>query len=77
MRPRLVIVLWKDIVSDCSWQPKDNVDIEPALCKSVGWLIEKNEETIKIAGSQNSQDWGDVTCIPTVNVIEIKNLRKK
>lgn len=76
-RPRLVMVIWEDINSDPSWQPKDKVELELAKCESVGWLIHKDDKVIRVAGCQNKEDWGSITVIPVVNVIEIEELRKK
>jgi len=78
VKHKLVQVIWRDITTTASWTPKDRTnEIETAICKSVGWLIEQTSKVIKVAGSQNDDDWGNIDCIPVANVIEIRELRKK
>jgi len=75
MKPKLVMVFWIDICSAPEWQPKDNVELDPAPCISVGWIVKKDKDTLTIAADQNEGDFGSITTIPMSNVKKIKKLR--
>jgi len=51
----LVIVKWKDVISDDGWTlPKD---VECPVLYSVGWLVLDDEETLKIASTLDPDDF--------------------
>jgi len=75
---KIVVVVWLDIVSRADWvgtisEIKD--DMEPMLCVSVGWIIEKTKEKITVADSfTKDHTFGGVTSIPIEVVVNIFDL---
>jgi len=52
---KLVIVKWKDVISDDGWTlPKD---VECPILYSVGWLVLDDEDTLKIASTLDPDDF--------------------
>lgn len=46
----LIMVDWLDHTADASWS--ENIDEHnPELCRSVGWLIKEDDDTLKIANA--------------------------
>jgi len=41
MTNKMVLIVWKDAHAGESWGHIDNIDNEPYLVRSVGWLIDK------------------------------------
>ena len=72
--PKMVEVTWKDCcMSD--WQ-----DAKPALItmRTVGYVIEENEEYIAIAKEQNDNpSYRHLSTIPKSGIVEIKQLRTR
>lgn len=58
--PKLVLIHWKDAAG-----ARDGDDLKPIDCLSVGWVIELNDEYIKIASELvEGGDYMEVTVIP-------------
>ena len=78
---KFVHVYWVDIVSDSSWRSVEDVK-ESSLprCLSTGFLIDDNEEMIRIVSDFNFNDDGSIdecgnsTIIPKSVVQEVKEV---
>ena len=78
---QFVHVYWIDIVSDSSWRSIEDVK-ESSLprCLSTGFLIDDNEEMIRIVSDFNFNDDGSIdecgnsTIIPKSVVQEVKEV---
>ena len=72
---KIVVVVWKDIISRADWVgtiSEIKEEMEPILCVSTGWIIEKTKETITIADSfTKDHTFGGVTSIPIAVVVNI------
>ena len=51
----LVIVKWKDVLSDDGWTLAK--DVECPVLYSVGWLVSDDKETLKIASTLDPDDF--------------------
>jgi len=75
-RLALVEVTWRDIVSDSSWTPDDEVDKQhPADCRSVGYLRRWDDDNLLLSHTVNG-DGSDYTTIPSGAVSGVRNLRR-
>lgn len=73
---------WKDICGSAEWVSlKEARESKVIICISNGWLIRADKEVHIVAGDVNFQsdgtlgDVGNVTTIPTVNVLKIKKVK--
>jgi hypothetical protein len=73
---------WSDINSDAGWQHLSAAKkSKTTICVSTGWLIKKSNGVHIIAADLNFDDEGlladvgNVTTIPTVNVIKIIRIK--
>ena len=78
----LVIIYWEDIISNSEWTYISEIKkSKTAICKSVGWLVEKNPKTTVIMadlGFEDNQEikkGGSYTTIPTKNILSIKKIK--
>ncbi len=53
MRNSLVKVLWRDIIGTAGWEKAE--DVEPPIFESIGWLVQKNRHTIKVATTKDEK----------------------
>lgn len=54
---QLVLVEWRDIIAHSGWEQADEVNC-PTL-RSVGWLVCRDEETVKIANTLDYEDFAN------------------
>ena len=55
----LVIVEWLDTNSGCEWEdPEELENWEPALCYSVGWIINENDDYVVILADHSEAGRG-------------------
>ena len=73
---------WKDICGSAEWVSlKEARESKVIICISNGWLIRADKEVHVVVGDVNFQpdgtlgDVGNVTTIPTVNVLKIKKVK--
>ena len=73
-----VEVKWIDIISHAEWMDKSQIaKLNPANCRTRGYLFVKNKQVTILFASVTFDDegkvdnYGDITVIPTPNVIEI------
>lgn len=73
-----VEVKWIDTVSHSEWLDKEQMlKLVPSNCKNRGYLFSKNKKNTILFASVTFDDkgevdnYGDITVIPTQNVIEI------
>ena len=78
----LVEVEWLDILATSGWEKPEEVD--PTRCWSVGYLIFKDDKTIKIANTigeaDGKKEWAGIHAFPTGCVKKIRPIsgaRKK
>lgn len=78
------IIWWKDINSDAAWQTMDAAKkSQPTICVSTGWLLLKNKKVTIICSDFNYDesdnetisDVGNVTTIPTCNILSMKDVK--
>lgn len=72
---------WKDINSSATWTSlKEAKASKVTICITSGWLLKADNDTHVIAGDVNFNDdgslgdVGNVTTMPTVNVLKIKKV---
>jgi len=71
--PRLVTVQWQDIIGTAGWEKPDEVN--PPTLTTVGYLIKKNKEVIKVAHTKDEKgEWSGITAFPAGCVKSIKNI---
>ena len=73
---KLVAVTWRDSTSYNGWRAPSSVEeLKCSQQVSVGWLLFKDKETIKIALSLGEDIAGDVFLIPrgcVLDIVEVK-----
>lgn len=79
---KFVMCWWIDINSDASWTTLEKAkQSKPTICVSTGWLINEDKNTHILCGDINFEDdgtladVGNVTTIPTVNIIKKKVIK--
>ena len=79
---KFVLCHWLDINSDASWMSLEKAKAStPTICVSTGWLIKADKNVHVLAADINFEDdgtladVGNVTVIPTMNVIKKKVLK--
>lgn len=77
-KPELVIVIWEDTAAlEDTWSDKEEAkELLPGIMHSVGWILTKTNEYITITSSVEFDGdlVGDVNCIPTGCIKEIRQL---
>jgi len=73
----LVLIEWDDATQPShGWQAPDDIDPTPAICRSVGWIIHRDDRAITLATTKCSH--GDevmgAMCIPLGTVRSVKVL---
>ena len=75
---KIVEVVWKDIIDRADWVgtiSEIKEEIEPILCVSTGWIVEKTKNIITIADSfTKDHTFGGITSIPIEVVVNIFDL---
>ena len=78
---KIVVVVWKDIISRSEWVgtiSEIKKEMEPVLCVTVGWIVDKTKEKITLADSFTADhDFGGITSIPqevVVNMFDLDSL---
>jgi hypothetical protein len=73
---KMVCVTWHDAHAESSWQELRDIDADPYVVETVGWLIQGiKPDHVVIAQSIGSDDSIDgVLCIPCQMVVGVKIL---
>ena len=79
---KLVLVEWIDACSEeGNWECLsclEDEDLGYTTCQTVGWLLKEDEKTVAIVSSITEHDSGCfIMRIPSVNVVSMKELRRK
>jgi hypothetical protein len=77
-----VIVVWQDINScDSAWNNEEDLkDLKPAMCTTIGYLYEDNDNYIKTFATYSidpltdDMDVGDAIVIPKGVIIKLQKL---
>jgi hypothetical protein len=77
-----VIVVWQDINScDSAWNSEEDLkDLKPAICTTIGYLYEDNDNFIKTFATYcidpltDDMDVGDAIVIPKGVIIKMEKL---
>jgi hypothetical protein len=73
---KIIEITWEDSGSNKEiWCDKDDYCNEPALCKTVGYLVEKNKTSYVLAQSDGIEQWGNVFLIPHGAIKKIRTLK--
>ena len=59
---KLVYLEWVDTVASAGWDTKDAVNTR--LVKQVGWVVQNDSTTVKIASTFSEEEYYSVTAIP-------------
>lgn len=71
-----VEVQWLDIVTASNWKTRQaRSTAKPAVCKSVGFFINQDKDSIRISHSVSDDNGGDYTVFPIGCVTRIRRLR--
>jgi len=82
LNAQFVSLYWKDINGSAEWVSlKDAVNSKVTICISNGWLLKADKDVHVLASDVNFNDdgtlgdVGNVTTMPTVNVLKIKKVK--
>ena len=82
LNAQFVSLYWKDINGSAEWVSlKDAVNSKITICISNGWLLKADKDFHVLASDVNFNDdgtlgdVGNVTTMPTVNVLKIKKVK--
>lgn len=67
-------VTWVDASMGGGWHTYDEIDSEPALTITVGWLVKEDENTLVLASSWGYGQLGNLTYIPRGMIKKVVNL---
>lgn len=74
-KPKPVLVEWLDAYQVGYWQDgNDNLECEPTLVCTLGWLMKKSKTAIYLAQSLAEDNHGNVIVIPTNMIKRITNI---
>lgn len=69
----LLVVNWKDIVSTEAWISEEEAsNLEPMNCVSVGWLLSKEDDVLRLASTIGGNDDTNVIVIPKGVIQSVK-----
>lgn len=74
---KTVKVTWVDASTKSGWTDRQDVELTPALVRSVGWLVEETKDSISLAssfGRNGPGDFADYLTIPTSCVQSVETL---
>lgn len=81
LNAQFVSLYWKDINGSAEWVSlKDAVNSKVTICISNGWLLKADKDVHVLASDVNFNDdgtlgdVGNVTTMPSVNVLKIKKV---
>jgi len=74
--PSIVEILWEDIFTRPGWLAHRQREQRSAECRTVGYLLEKDEKHVRVSSSWSSDERADTTSIPMGAVRSITELRK-
>lgn len=72
----IVEVLWMDIATRGGWLSHKERETGPVECRTVGYLLKRDEKTIVLSASWSDQDRADTTTIPMGVVHSITELHR-
>lgn len=74
-KPSCIYVEWYDHASASGWEKTNNLDLEPLVCKTVGWVL-KEDKNVMCIGSTMQENMGlDNSAIRTY--VLKKDIRKR
>ena len=75
---KMLRVTWIDSAGDDgTWLYKKEVEpMQPAICESVGFLVERTDECLTLAANSSPTQLCARICIPIAAIKEIAELRK-
>lgn len=74
----LLLITWIDIVEDASWSNDEKFqNMQPALCKSVGWFINDDKLSVRIACSVAFDGDKSGAVIPKGVIHDVKVIKYK
>lgn len=80
---RLVLIEWVDSSGGSGWIPVDEIEEEPIIIRSVGWVLRETKDIIVIAahhGQRNGRTTPEQVHsemkIPKVAIKRVRNLRE-
>lgn len=73
---KAVIVTWHDAHADGAWIGRTEIDNDPYVVRSIGWLLEDCKDGhVTIAQSEGCADtWDHVLHVPMSMIVEIEHL---
>lgn len=72
----LLLLTWDDILEDSSWSNDEKFqNIQPAMCKSVGWFINDDKLNIRIAHAVACDGDKSGTVIPKGVIRDVKVIK--
>ena len=76
LKPSVVLIEWHDAHAQSEWMTVDEIDLEPYVVQTVGWLIpDAKPQHLVLAQSVADDDSLDgVLCIPVGMVVRIVGL---
>ena len=76
----LVHVEWEDSNSQDAWQNLDDIGDSPTTCFSVGWLVHRNGERIRVASTIGDNDEAclimtiPLSCVKQITELNIESI---
>ena len=74
--PIIVEVTWSDIATRGGWLSHREHETGPVECRTVGYLMKRDDKFVVLSASWSTQDRADTTTIPMGVVHSITELRK-
>lgn len=74
--PIIVECEWEDIVTRPGWLSHREHETGPMQCRTVGYVLKRNDKEIVLSASWSTQDRADTTTIPMGVVRSITELHR-
>lgn len=71
---KLVRIEWLDAISSNSWTNKEDTTIGGMTCVTIAFLVQENEQWIRVAHTDGGEAWQGVFDIPRGCVVNQKEL---
>lgn len=73
-------IQWKDSSSSSGWRSAEDINTEPLICESVGFLVKSDKNSTVLALSMANPDVcsrpiGDTIIIPTKCIVDMRTLK--
>ena len=70
-------IRWRDAKTSHGWREKDDINLEPFVCETLGFLVQQDKRNITVAASycKANETYAEIVTIPVECIISKKVVR--